>query len=521
MTNQFLVPPLPTRLLSQSRHQQKDKEALSETTTTTSVRKVIMSEQVTDSRDDGRKEELHVTDDNTKNNCMNQENDGRRDSSCNIHQKEQLKRKDQNDLLRHQYHGCDHAFVIPETNRSELSLSGGRTTASPSFTSVSLKTNKETVTSRDHLLFNPLVSQEKQDKDKMLERRCDKERGNLDYKKKFSESLCPESEFTKTSSQENKKMEDNSGCGKGFKEEELSPKTDERMPNDDDEGSRLARDSRNNNRSLSDSSNPIGQKEIQEEEQQQKKIEDLGEVERMKEPRENETSLLLVSADDVPRTDTCIPCILVTSETSTPENSSLSQPSSQAKRQGLGRELSSFSSDSESPRLKIMVENERKTKSEREEQVKGTSFEDKNVGKIRLSLLSETEASMIEDIKLASDELTSRSLSFVHKKNKVMTATSLLYYGIKRIIFACKFFKPFQALPERDQRFLLKNACSEMLLLRSVFHANLITDSWEFNPNSETSAPTSCSTSSRVSSSSSAHFTSSSSASLNSSSYQV
>lgn len=88
--------------------------------------------------------------------------------------------------------------------------------------------------------------------------------------------------------------------------------------------------------------------------------------------------------------------------------------------------------------------------------------------------------SLLQGIQCASEELTGREYHFSFRSGKVVAATKILYIGIKRIVSACRFFGPFKELPEEQQRRLLREACSEMLLLRSVYHANLDSDVWEF-----------------------------------------
>lgn len=90
-------------------------------------------------------------------------------------------------------------------------------------------------------------------------------------------------------------------------------------------------------------------------------------------------------------------------------------------------------------------------------------------------------AKLMDEILIASNILTGRYYEIVaSRNNEVVCATKLLYFGIQRVLQSCRSFSYFRELSRGDQEILIKESCTEMLLLRSLYHVNLELDAWIF-----------------------------------------
>lgn len=89
---------------------------------------------------------------------------------------------------------------------------------------------------------------------------------------------------------------------------------------------------------------------------------------------------------------------------------------------------------------------------------------------------------LMDEILIASKILTGRYYEVVGlRNNEVVCATKLLYFGIHRVINSCQSFSHFRDLSSENQQTLIKSSCTEMLLLRSLYHVNLELDAWIFH----------------------------------------
>ena len=79
---------------------------------------------------------------------------------------------------------------------------------------------------------------------------------------------------------------------------------------------------------------------------------------------------------------------------------------------------------------------------------------------------------------MAAGEFKSKHFEVNNGPTEIVMATNLLCFGIERILCACRCFMPYEELPPLLQSALLRGGCSEMLLLRSVHHADLDGDCW-------------------------------------------
>lgn len=88
---------------------------------------------------------------------------------------------------------------------------------------------------------------------------------------------------------------------------------------------------------------------------------------------------------------------------------------------------------------------------------------------------------LMDEILIASNILTGRYYEIVAcRNNEVVCATKLLYFGIQRVLQSCRSFSYFRELSPKDQEMLIKGSCTEMLLIRSLYHVNLELDAWIF-----------------------------------------
>lgn len=88
---------------------------------------------------------------------------------------------------------------------------------------------------------------------------------------------------------------------------------------------------------------------------------------------------------------------------------------------------------------------------------------------------------LMDEIAIASKILTGRYYEIVSSRNnEVVCATKLLYFGIQRVLQSCQSFSYFRELSSKDQETIIKGSCTEMLLIRSLFHVNLELDAWVF-----------------------------------------
>lgn len=88
---------------------------------------------------------------------------------------------------------------------------------------------------------------------------------------------------------------------------------------------------------------------------------------------------------------------------------------------------------------------------------------------------------LMDEIAIASKILTGRYYEIVSSRNnEVVFATKLLYFGIQRVLQSCQSFSYFRELSSKDQETVIKGSCTEMLLIRSLFHVNLELDAWIF-----------------------------------------
>lgn len=88
---------------------------------------------------------------------------------------------------------------------------------------------------------------------------------------------------------------------------------------------------------------------------------------------------------------------------------------------------------------------------------------------------------LMDEILIASKILTGRYYEIVgSRSNEVVCATKLLYFGIQRVLKSCQSFSHFRDLSLGDQEMLIKGSCTEMLLIRSLYHVNLELDAWIF-----------------------------------------
>ena len=88
---------------------------------------------------------------------------------------------------------------------------------------------------------------------------------------------------------------------------------------------------------------------------------------------------------------------------------------------------------------------------------------------------------LMDEITVASNILTGRYYEIVSSRNnEVVCATKLLYFGIQRVLQSCQSFSYFRELSSKDQETVIKGSCTEMLLIRSLFHVNLELDAWIF-----------------------------------------
>lgn len=89
---------------------------------------------------------------------------------------------------------------------------------------------------------------------------------------------------------------------------------------------------------------------------------------------------------------------------------------------------------------------------------------------------------LMDEILIASKILTGRYYEIVGSRgNEVVCATKLLYFGIQRVLKSCQSFSHFRDLSCGDQEMLIKGSCTEMLLIRSLYHVNLELDAWIFH----------------------------------------
>lgn len=101
----------------------------------------------------------------------------------------------------------------------------------------------------------------------------------------------------------------------------------------------------------------------------------------------------------------------------------------------------------------------------------------------QLGLRSPLERTLLYEVIKASEQFTSHFYEIVSKKNEVVVAAKMLYLGIERVVRACKLLSPYGGMADADKAALLRGGCSEMLLLRSLYHVNLRDDCWEFDVN--------------------------------------
>ena len=88
---------------------------------------------------------------------------------------------------------------------------------------------------------------------------------------------------------------------------------------------------------------------------------------------------------------------------------------------------------------------------------------------------------LMDEIFIASKILTGRYYEIAsYRSNEVVCATKLLYFGIQRVLKSCQCFSYFLELSPRDQEMLIKESCTEMLLIRSFYHVDLELDAWIF-----------------------------------------
>jgi len=85
---------------------------------------------------------------------------------------------------------------------------------------------------------------------------------------------------------------------------------------------------------------------------------------------------------------------------------------------------------------------------------------------------------LLSEVVLAANEFKSKHFEVSDGTNEIVMATNLLYFGIERILCACRCFTPYEELSSNDQSSLLRGGCSEMLLLRSAHHVDLDNNAW-------------------------------------------
>lgn len=85
---------------------------------------------------------------------------------------------------------------------------------------------------------------------------------------------------------------------------------------------------------------------------------------------------------------------------------------------------------------------------------------------------------LLTEVVMAAGEFKSRCFEVKNGPTEIVMATNLLYFGIERILCSCRCFSPYEDLSSHEQSALLRGGCSEMLLLRSVHHADLEHDCW-------------------------------------------